>query len=114
MIPIKVHVVVQSSVSNVEHIQDTVFSKGQDLLAVPRIGESLLIGNYVLDVIDVMHQQLSPIVIYAALSMSSEEMLNEEQIKTLSAHMLHAGWMITESNIHERSDDERVEIRRLN
>lgn len=113
MIPIHLNVLVQSSVANKGHIKETLFTKGLDLMALPRIGETVLVGNYVLEVVDVMHSQLAPIKIYGVFSMASEDLVTEDQMAVLSQSLRHGGWQVEDSSIRERNDAE-VDTRRLN
>jgi hypothetical protein len=106
MIPLKLHTIVVSSTDDVEMVQETVFSKGMDSVAVPRIEESVLLNNYLMQVVDVMHSPMMPVDIYAQFSLISEDMLNAEQIKVLTKQLILDGWTVENSNVRPREEGE--------
>lgn len=106
MTPIVLHTLIYSSTGDPKTIQETVFSRTSDLMAVPRIGETVLINNYLLEVADVMHSPLSPVKVFTSFLLNDDAIPDEDQLKMVAHALTAQGWTIEDSITRLRDDDE--------
>jgi hypothetical protein len=114
MVSLNVITIVESSTDSHATIQETTFLKATDLCVLPRIGETIILSNYLLEVVDVHHIPMAMPRVYCALDIDVEGMLTADQLASVSRFMLDAGWSIINSEIRGKTDEELAESRRLN
>ena len=106
MIPIVLHTLIYSSTSDPNTIQETVFSRTSDFMVVPRVGETVLINNYLLEVADVMHSPLSPVKVFTSFLLNDDTIPDEDQLKMVTHALTAQGWSLEDSITRPRDEDE--------
>ena len=106
MIPLTILMTCASQTDRQEVIRETAFKKNFDFIVVPRIGETILLSNYVVEVFDVLHAPMVPPRVFAAISLHSDDLPTDAQMQMLSMHLTQQGWIIEEVAERERSPEE--------
>ena len=106
MTPITILMTCVSQTDRLEVLRETAFKKNFDFLVVPRVGETIMVSNYVIEVFDVLHAPMLPPRIFASIGLHSDDLPTEAQMQMISMHLTQQGWHVEEVAERERSPEE--------